>query len=86
MPWIAAILAGVAISLVYCAALWLTIDLAVGSAHSFAWFGLTSLGRLGLVGAAFYGLALLGPEIALSALLGFAATRSGISYWAGRPS
>ncbi len=85
MIWIAAILAGAAIALVYCAALWLTIDRAVGSAHPLAWFGLTSMGRLGLVGAAFYGLALLGPEMALAALIGFAAMRSGISYWAGRP-
>lgn len=85
MTWIAAILAGAAIALVYCAALWLTIDRAAGSVHPLTWFGLTSMGRLGLVGAAFYGLALLGPEMALGALVGFAAMRSGVSYWAGRP-
>jgi F1F0 ATPase subunit 2 len=83
MTWIAAILAGAAIALVYCAALWLTIDFAASSAHPLAWFGITSMGRLGLVCAAFYGLALLGPEMALAALFGFAATRTGVSYWAG---
>jgi F1F0 ATPase subunit 2 len=83
MMWLAAILAGGAIGAIYCASLWFAVSRAVGLAHPAIWLGFTSLARLGLVGSLFSGLAILGPEIALWALLGFAATRGAVAYWAG---
>lgn len=85
MIWIEASLAGAAIALAYCASLWFAVGRAAGSTHSLAWYGLTSLARIALVGAAFYALALLGPEVALCALIGFGVARSGVVYWLGRP-
>lgn len=85
MSRLAAMLCGGTVALAYCAMLWVAIGRTVGRAHPIAWFGLGCAARLALVAAAFYGLAMLGAEAALWGLAGFAATRSGLTFWAGRP-
>ena len=85
MMWLAAFLMGATVACLYCAGLWVAIDRAVGRAHPVAWLGLASVARLGLVSAVFYGLTMLGADVALWALLGFGAARSGLAYWIGRP-
>lgn len=85
MTWFGAILTGAAAACVYCASLRAAIDRAVGSAHPVVWLGATSAARLGLVGGVFFALTMLGAEAALWGLVGFATTRSGLTYWFGRP-
>ncbi|HUY89868.1 MAG TPA: ATP synthase subunit I [Pirellulales bacterium] len=85
MNWLAAMLIGATVALAYCASLWLAIGRTVGRSHPIVWFGFGSAARLVLVTAAFYGLTILGAEVALWALVGFAAARSGLTYWVGRP-
>lgn len=85
MNWLAAMLIGATLALVYCAGLWVAIGRTVGHSHPIMWFGVGSVARLALVTAAFYGLTMLGAEVALWALVGFAVMRSGLTYWIGRP-
>jgi F1F0 ATPase subunit 2 len=85
MMWLAALLMGAMVACLYCASLWVAVDRAVGGSHPVAWLGIASVARLGLVSAIFYGLTTLGADVAIWALLGFAAARSGLTYWIGRP-
>lgn len=85
MMWLAALLMGATAACLYCASLWVSVDRAVGGSHPVAWLGIASMARLGLVSAVFYGLTMLGADVAIWALLGFAVARSGLTYWIGRP-
>lgn len=85
MIWLAALLIGAAVACLYCASLWLAVDRAVRGSHPIAWLGIASIARLGVIGAIFFALTLLGADVALCALFGFAATRSAATYWIGRP-
>ena len=85
MNWFAAILTGAVAAWLYCASLRAAIDRAIRSAHPVVWIGATSAARLGLIGGVFFALTMLGAEAAVWGLVGFAAARSGITYWVGRP-
>ena len=70
---------GAAIGLAYCAALWFAVERfgRRSTRTALLWLALTSLSRLALVGAAFFALTMLGPRIALWALIGFGTARLG---------
>jgi F1F0 ATPase subunit 2 len=85
MIWLAALLMGATVACLYCASLWIAVDRAVGGSHPIAWLGIAAVARLGVIGAIFFALTLLGADVALWALLGFAAARSSATYCIGRP-
>lgn len=83
MTWFAAFVLGGAIAGLYCASLWFTVERALTVSRPVLWLALTSLARLALVGALFFGLVALEPEIAVAALFGFAVARAGFAYRLG---
>ncbi len=81
--WIAALVTGGGLGLLYFGGLWLTVRHAVQGPKSAAWFALSSLTRLGAIALVLAALIRDGAALAVPALVGLWLARSFLIHYLG---